>query len=125
MLLTRMRLFVVFAVLAGLMCSCATAPLVGSLSPQAAQREAHRDIQSGHMKLYLAGTRGVYTVGVEAADLPLVKGLPRLDTLPSGCTDPNANAGITYAEAYNQEIVRYLRSHPHPEPRHTASGYSR
>jgi hypothetical protein len=92
--------------------SCSSFPVVGSLSPQAAQREAHRDIQSGHMKLYLAGTIGVHTVGVEAADLALVKKLPRLDTLPSGCTNPQAGAGIDYARAYNREIVRYLRSHP-------------
>src|SRR6202035_5200635 len=94
-------------------CACSRIPFVGRLSPQAAEREAHRDIASGHIKLYLAGTIGVYPVGVDSADFPLVKNLPRLDTLPSGCTNPQAGAGIDYARAYNREIVRYLRSHPH------------
>src|SRR5260370_32169997 len=97
-----------------LLMSCgASTPIVGSLSPQAARREAHRDIQSGHMKLYLAGTIGVWPVGAEDADPALVKKLPLVDTLPSGCTNPQAGAAIDYARAYDREIVRYLRSQPH------------
>jgi hypothetical protein len=94
-----------------LVVSCAM-PFVGSLSPEAAVREAHLDIASGHMKLYRAGTRASYTVGVESADLPLVAHLPRDDRLSHGCTDPLASEHIAYARAYNKEIVRYLRGHP-------------
>jgi hypothetical protein len=94
-----------------LVVSCAM-PFVGSLSRDAAVREAHHDIASGHMKLYRAGTRASYTVGVESADLPLVAHLPRDDKLSHGCTDPLASEHIAYATAYNREIVRYLRGHP-------------
>jgi hypothetical protein len=95
-----------------LLCSCASVPFIGSLSPQAAQREARDDIARGHMKLYRAGTYASYEVGVEPADRPLVAKLPRDNRLSHGCTDPHASEHIAYARAYNREIVRYLRGHP-------------
>ena len=98
-------------VVAMMLASCAYAPFFGELSPQAALREAERDIASGEMKLYRAGTRASYEVGVEAADRPLVARLPRDDRLSLGCTDSQASAHIAYARAYNREIVRYLRGH--------------
>jgi hypothetical protein len=65
------------------------------------------------MKIYLAGSRGVYAVGVEGADKALVANLPHVETLPNGCTNPLTSAGREYARAYNQQIVRHLRNHPH------------
>jgi hypothetical protein len=109
--LPRMR-FVLLTAFASLICSCASTPLIGSLSPQAAQREAHRDIQSGRMKIYLAGTIGTYEVGVDERDRALVAKLPRAKTLPVGCNHPEASAGIDYARAYNKEIIHYLRGQP-------------
>jgi hypothetical protein len=95
-----------------LLCACSSMPIVGSLSPQAAQREAHRDIASGHMKIYLAGTIASHEVGVAPEDRVLIKRLPRDNRLSGGCTDPDASAHIAYATAYNREIVRYMREHP-------------
>src|SRR5260370_41343353 len=94
-----------------LLMSCgASTPIVGSLSPKAARREAHRDIQSGHMKLYLAGTIGVWPVGAEDADPALVKKLPLVDTLPSGCTNPQAGAAIDYARSEERRVGKECRS---------------
>lgn len=84
-------------------------PVVGNLSPQAAEREARRDIESGQIKLYRAGTIASTEVGVEPQDRALVSKLPRDDTMSGGCTDPDASAHIAYARAYNRVIVRYLR----------------
>ncbi len=95
-----------------MLASCAYAPFIGDLSPQAAVREAQRDIASGHMKLYRAGTRASYEVGVDAADRPLVADLPRDDRLSLGCTDSQASAHIAYARAYNRQILQYVRGHP-------------
>ena len=99
------------AVVTTLVPSCASTPVFGSLSPQAAAREAWNDIASGRMKLYRAGTEASYEVGVEPEDQELVRKLPRNDSLPSGCTNPNASAAVEYARAYNVRIVRYLRLH--------------
>jgi hypothetical protein len=101
-------LFLACIVLSG----CSSIPLIGSLSPQAAEREAHRDIASDHMKLYRAGTIASTEVGIKPQDRALVSKLPRDDRLSSGCTDPDASAHIAYARAYNKAIIRYLREHP-------------
>jgi hypothetical protein len=106
-----MRFFVLLAGCINLI-ACSAIPLVGSLSPQAAERVARRDIASGHMKLYRAGTIASSEVGVEPQDRALVNKLPRDDSLSRGCTDPDASAHIAYARAYNREIIRYLRGHP-------------
>lgn len=87
-------------------------PIVGSRSPQAAQREAHRDIASGHMKIYTAGTIARHEIAIAPEDKAIVRKLPRDDSLPAGCTVPEAGPAIDYARAYNREIVRYLRRHP-------------
>ena len=92
--------------------ACASTPLVGSLSPQAAERAAHRDIAAGHPHIYIAGTRGSSEVGVEAQDYALVARLPRDHSLPIGCTSAGASEAVGFARAYNREIVRYLRSRP-------------
>lgn len=88
--------------------ACSTTPGLGSLSPEAARREARRDLASGHPRLYLAGTRGTSLVGVPQADLPLVRNLPVDSRLSLGCDDPLASAHLAYARAYNQEIVNSL-----------------
>lgn len=67
--------FSLFLTTVALTVPCASAPLRGNFSAQAARREAHR-IQSGHIKIYLAGTHGVYAVGVEDRDTALVANLP-------------------------------------------------
>jgi len=110
-LLHKLRIKPTLLLAAALAASCASTPIVGSLSPEAAAREAWRDIASGKMKLYRAGTLGSYEVGVEPEDQDLVRRLPRDNSLPQGCTDPNAGSAIEYARAYNVRIVRYLRLH--------------
>ena len=107
-----MRLPTLLASTCLLLCSCASVPFVGTLSPQAAEREARDDITRGHMKLYRAGTQACFEVGVEEADRLLVAQLPRDDRVCGGCTDPHASEHIAYARAYNREIVRYIRGHP-------------
>lgn len=110
-LLRKLRIKPALLLAAALAVSCASAPIIGSLSPQAAAREAWRDIASGKMKLYRAGTEASYEVGVQPEDQDLVRRLPRDNSLPQGCTNPNAGSAIEYARAYNVRIVRYLRLH--------------
>jgi hypothetical protein len=98
-------------------CSCVSTPFASRLSPQAAQAEARRDIRSRSAKIYLAGTRGVYEVGVPESARPFVESLPRSHKLPAGCTPPDASVAVNYATAYNEEIVRYFSG---PQ-RHTES----
>ena len=92
--------------------SCVSAPFIGSLSPQAGERAAHRDIASGRMKIYRAGTRASSEVGVEPADRAFVAQLPRDSTLPIGCTVPHASEAVDFARAYNRQIVIHFRTHP-------------
>src|SRR5205823_10342031 len=80
------------------------------LSPDAAKAEAQRDINAGHMKIYIAGTEGTYEPGVKKHDLTLLSKLPRDRSLPMGCTVPRAPDAIAYAEAYNRAIIRWMRS---------------
>ena len=61
------------------------------------------------MKVYIAGTRASFEVGVEERDRPLVRGLPRDETLPVGCTADGSAEAQEYATAYNRAIVRHLR----------------
>jgi len=93
-----------------MLCSCASTPFIGQLSPQAARNEAQRDFRSGRPKIYLAGTRGASEVGVPEDKLSVVAGLPRSHRLSLGCDDPLASEHIEYARAYNEEIVRCLSS---------------
>ena len=108
--------FLPFFVLALCLSACASDPLTGSLSPQAAERAARQDIAAGRPRIYIAGTRASTEVGVEADDRALVARLPRDSSLPVGCTSPSAADAVGFARAYNREIIHYLRSHP------TASG---
>jgi hypothetical protein len=80
------------------------------LSPDAAKAEAQRDISAGLMKIYVAGTEGVYEPGIKKQDLALLSKLPRDRSLPMGCTVARAPEAIAYAEAYNRAIIRWLRS---------------
>jgi hypothetical protein len=91
-----------------LSCSCSTTSTGGSISVQAARSEARRDLQTGHPKIYVAGTIGVYEPGVPAKARSLVARLPRSSQLPMGCTNPHAKEGIAYAQAYNEVIVSQL-----------------
>jgi hypothetical protein len=79
------------------------------LSPEAAVRDAKRDIKVGHMRIYMAGTEYGYEAGLERRDVPLVRTLRRDYSLPMGCTDPKAAAAIAYATAYNRAIIEHNR----------------
>jgi hypothetical protein len=79
------------------------------LSRAAAIRDAKRDIEVGHMKIFMAGTEYGYEAGLKQRDVSLVRRLPRDYTLPMGCTDPQASAAITYATAYNRTIIEHCR----------------
>jgi hypothetical protein len=88
-------------------------PPAASLTPEAAQSEARRDIASGHMKIYFAGTYAAGPVGADSPrDRVLISKLPQDHRLSRGCVDPDSQVHIAYARAYNREIVRYLRGHP-------------
>ncbi len=101
------------AILLAIPCmSCNSASLVGRYSPQAAKREAGRDIASGHMKVYLAGEDAAFEVGVTPGDHHLVEHLPQDHSLPTGRTVPHAAEATVYAETYNRAIIRYLRIRP-------------
>jgi hypothetical protein len=107
-----LRSFVI-AAFAALAVSCSSIPPVSSLTPEAAQSEARRDIASGHMKIYFAGTRAAGPVGADSpGDWALISRLPQDHRLSKGCIDPDSQVHIAYARAYNREIIHYLRAHP-------------
>jgi len=97
--------------LALLVPACVSTPYIGQLSSEAARREAHHDIHSGHLKIYVAGGRAATEVGVSEYERPLVAGLPRSQRLSHGCTDPHVSEAMAYAGVYNREIVRFLAEH--------------
>ena len=77
------------------------------ITTKSGTEQAHRDIASGQLRLLEAGTRGVCAPGVPDNDKRFAK-LPR-HRLPCGCTTPNANLWVRYAEAYNLVVVAYVR----------------
>jgi hypothetical protein len=109
-----MRLQFLIAVgFAAVALSCSSTPPASSLTTQAARTEAHRDIASGHMKIYFAGTRAAGPVEADApGDWALISKLPQDHRFSKGCIDPDSQIHIAYARAYNQVIILYLRDHP-------------
>jgi hypothetical protein len=98
---------------AAMIVSCSSTPPASSLTLEAARSEARRDIASGHMKIYFAGTYAAGPVGADApGDWAFVSKLPQDHRLSKGCVDPDSQVHIAYARAYNREIIRYLRGHP-------------
>ena len=109
-----MRLhFIIGIVFAAVAISCSSTPPASNLTAEGARAEAHRDIASGHMKIYFAGTYAAGPVGADSSgDWALISKLPQDHRLSKGCTDPDSEIHIAYARAYNQVIIRYLRDHP-------------
>ena len=106
-----LRLFI--AAFALLTAACSSVPPAAALTLEAARSEARRDIASGHMKIYFAGTIASGPVGADSSSArALTSKLPEDYRLSKGCVGPNAQVYIAYARTYNREIVRYLRSHP-------------
>jgi hypothetical protein len=101
----RLILLAVAALVAG---SCAGTPIVGEFSPQAAQRQAQKDFAAGTPKIYLAGGIAAYEPGIGDSEKALVAKLPRDGDL-AGCTNPHAPYAVSYATAYNREMVSLLR----------------
>lgn len=83
--------------------------MIGDLSTERARVDAREAIKSDRIAICLAGTRGTYPVGVSKAELPLIHDIPTRK-LPSGCTEPKANAAIAYAKEYNTIILKHLTS---------------
>lgn len=107
--LTVVLAFVMFSVAS--IDSLASPP---ELSRSAAIRDAKRDIASGHIRIYFAGTEAASERGLERRDVKLVRKVARDYSLPMGCTDPQALAAIDYATAYNRAIIEHLRhAQPH------------
>ena len=104
-----MRLRSLIALFAVTFTALTVAAMPRDLSPAAARADAMRDIQSGHIKIYMAGGRASTEVGVSAAERPLIMGLPRDESISRGCTDPQLRKHVAYAEAYNRVIVQHLR----------------
>ena len=71
--------------------------------------DAREAIKNDRITICLAGTRGAYPVGVSEAELPLIHDVSTR-MLPSGCTEPKANAAIAYAKEYNTIILKHLAS---------------
>jgi hypothetical protein len=82
---------------------------ISDFSVKAARADAARDIAAGHLKIYLAGGIALTAPGIGEKDESLVAKLPRDHSLPAGCTAPHAPEAYTYATAYNEAIVDYLR----------------
>src|SRR5688500_18707861 len=106
------------AVTATLLCSCASTPTAnsqhrpppsGDLSPQAARRQAKHDFTRGAPKIYEAGGFAVFEPGIAANDKALVAKLPR-DGRLAECTNPKVRFSVSYATAYNEEIISLLRN---------------
>lgn len=74
---------------------------------QEAREDARATIARGELVLCEAGTYAIYTPGISAVDLDVVRELPRR-RLPSGCVNPKAERSIAYAEAFNDEILRSI-----------------
>ena len=74
------------------------------------REQARRDISTGRIQLLEAGTRGVYAPGVPADDERFARLTRR--RLPCGCTTPNADSWVRYAEAYNLVVVDHIRRAP-------------
>ena len=102
-----LRLVVSLQVL--LFVGCASIPIAGNLSTERARVDAYDAIKSDRISICLAGTRGVYPVGVTEAELPLIASIPKRK-LPSGCIEPNAAAAIAYAREYNKIIIMHITS---------------
>src|SRR4030095_993084 len=96
-----------FLFVAALLCSCASMPLIGELSPQAARQQARRDFAAGAPKIYRAGGRASFEPGITETQRHLVAGLPR-DSSLVGCTNPRVQYSAAFATAYNQEIISLL-----------------
>jgi hypothetical protein len=108
-----MRRSFLAVVLAAVAISCSSTPPASSLTTEAARSEARRDIASGHMKIYFAGTRAAGPVGADApGDWALISKLPQDHRLSKGCVDPDSQVHIAYARVYNRAIIRHLRGHP-------------
>jgi len=97
-----------FMAVALIFCSCSSTPFVGSLSPQAAKRQAQRDFAAGKPEIYKAGGYASFEPGIEESQKPLVAKLPR-DSRLVGCTNPNVQYSEGYATAYNKEIIFLMK----------------
>lgn len=106
-IIMRLPLFLLLAVAATLLGG--TPPPERDYSAKAAKQEAAQDIKTGHLKIYLAGGVVLNAPGITGKDDALVAKLPRDNSLPSGCTAPHAPEAYTYATAYNEAIVAYLK----------------
>jgi hypothetical protein len=76
-------------------------------NPADATKEAERDIRSGHIKFYWAGSVGVGPVGVP---MELAKKYPRVDA-GVGCVTndiPFRERQEEYARRYNEKIYAYI-----------------
>src|SRR5579864_8868039 len=70
---------------------------------------ARGDIKAGKPRIAFSGGIASWPVGVSIDDFNLVKNLPRVP-LPCGCTEPLLQQAGIYAEAYNKEILPYLKA---------------
>ena len=75
----------------------------------AAIAAARGDIADGKPRIAFTGGFASWPIGLSADDFKLVKDLPRVP-LPCGCTEPLLQQASIYAEAYNKEILPYIKS---------------
>src|SRR5436190_15216535 len=70
--------------------------------------QAQDDIRAGTPHVAWCGTIGIYRPNIPPDKERFGAGLPPLD-LPSGCNNPLAMKGATFAMAYNGELVKHLQ----------------
>lgn len=69
---------------------------------------AREDIRDGTPHVAWAGSIGLYRPNIPPDKEHLVAKLPPLNGLPGGCTNPLVRQGMTFATAYNGELVKHL-----------------
>jgi hypothetical protein len=70
--------------------------------------QAQYDIRAGTPHVAWSGGYALDRPNIPADKERLVAGLPPVKGLPAGCTDPLLMKGVTYATAYNGELVKHL-----------------
>ena len=95
------------------LCSCQSPPepkaeAPSHLSVEAARNRAQKDFAAGKPVVFVAGGYASYEPGIAESQKPLVAGLPRNNSM-AGCTNPLVSQSVSFATAYNKEMVRLLQ----------------
>ena len=70
--------------------------------------QAQNDVRAGTPHVAWSGGYALQRPNIPADKERFVAGLPPVKGVPAGCTDPLLMKGMTYATAYNGELVKHL-----------------